>query len=472
MKTPTRVTAAVAGALLAATCAGTAASAEPGTPSPPPSSSSDSQRVKDLEAEVAALKEALAKLSADHGQGGTPAEQAPAGETEPPAGEPPAEDPPGEEAPGEQAPAGEPPAENAPSGKCQAVPQGPTSGGDQPAPSAPGPTPDGQTPPTEHPDPAGKPTTPAEAPAASGDVVTLPATGAPTDPGGRRVKSPNPSPVADAAKLTGPRIRIAKNGNPEELNGKTLTAGTVVEVERGAVFNDVRVVVNGNGTAAQPVLVTAVGTGPAPVFKATKAGDGKDGGIITTRGANVHLSGLALADSGSVGVRAEATGTVLNDITGTGIVIGTWVTGNGTKVWNSYWSKLRMMPDTPGPNDDYGAAGVVVEADDVTVEGVTCRDCIDVNSPDYKQYGGDGSFAEVWMKGNNLNIGWSYVDNSPRFLEAGGLGGGNSATNMKVHNSFGRIHKDAPFYFNDSGEYAGVDTSGFTETDNTIVKTG
>lgn len=314
---------------------------------------------------------------------------------------------------------------------------------------------------------------PAAPPAADpAGVVTLPKTGVPPNPGKAVVKSPNPSPIATAAKLTGPRIRVSKGDNPEALlNGKTLAAGTVVEVERGAVFDNVRVVVNGAGTAAQPVLVTAVGTGPAPVFKASKPGpNGKDSGILTTTGTHVHVQGLAFADSGSVAVAANAAPTVLDSITGSKVVIGTWVKGDGSKVWNSYFHNLILMPDTPGANDDYGAAGVVVEANDVTIEGVTCRECHDPNSPDYKQYGGDGSFAEVWMKGDRLNIGWSYLDGGPRVLEAGGLGAGNSAQNMTVHNTYANVRKDAPFYFNPDGEYAGLNTSGFVEKDNTIVK--
>lgn len=54
-------------------------------------------------------------------------------------------------------------------------------------------------------------------------------------------------------------------------------------------------------------------------------------------------------------------------------------------------------------------------------------------------------------------------------LEAGGLGAGNSAQNMTVHNTYANVRKDAPFYFNPDGEYAGLNTSGFVEKDNTIV---
>ena len=270
--------------------------------------------------------------------------------------------------------------------------------------------------------------------------------------------------------MTGPRIRVKASDNPEALlNGKTLAAGTVVEFERGAVWANARLVIKGAGTAAQPVLLTAVGTGAAPTFKATKAGRFKDDGIVNVEGTHVHVNGLKVAESPFIGFGANATPTVLNDVEGDRVVIGAWIRGNGTKVWNSYFHHLRMMTDTPGPNDDYGASGLVVEANDVVSEGMTCRVC-HASSPDYDKYGGDGSFAEVWMKGDRLRISHGYLDKGPRVLEAGGLGQGNSAVNMQVNGVYAHVIQDAPFYFNPEGEYSGLDTSGFRQFDNVIAR--
>ncbi len=445
MRRTPRTIAAVAAMLVVTAVPAVATTTDPTTPADSATAPTDlAARIAKIEADVAALTARVQKL-----EGGTPPTTTPSATITPTA----------TPSTTSGTATSSPPATSGTSSPSSTATSGPTC---PPAPPGPG---GGDTPPATT-----SPTSTGTAPSSTTDVVTLPATGAPPDPGNKRVKSPNPSPVADPAKLTGPRIRIKATDNPETiLNGKTLTAGTVVEIERGAVFEDVRVTVSGEGTPQQPVLVTAVGEGPDPVFKATKAGDGKDGGILTTSGSNVHLSGITFADSKSVAVAANAAPTIMNQITGQQVVIGTWIKGDGSKVWNSYFNDLQMMPDTPGPNDDYGASGIVVEADDVEVEGVTCREC-HAASPDYDQYGGDGSFAEVWMKGDNLRVGFSYLDGGPRILEAGGLGEGNSATNMRVHNFYGEVRKDAPFHMNPEGEYSGVDTSGFVEEDNTIER--
>lgn len=320
--------------------------------------------------------------------------------------------------------------------------------------------------------PTGPPSTetPSGAPPAT-DVITLPKTGLPPDPGDKRVASPNPSPIANPAALTGPRIRVRATDNPEALlNGKTLAAGTVVEFERGARWANVRVVIRGAGTATQPVLIMgATGPGADPVLTAAKPGRYKDDGVLSVEGTHVHVRDIAIADSPSIGVGANSTPTVLHNVTAWNVVSGAWVRGNGSKVWNSYFRNLRMMPNTPGPNDDYGATGVVVEANDVTIEGLTCRVC-HASSPDYDQYGGDGSFAEVWMKGDRLRISHGYLDRGPRVLEAGGLGQGNSAVNMQVNGVYAHVIQDAPFYFNPDGEYSGLNTAGFRQFDNVIAR--
>ena len=314
---------------------------------------------------------------------------------------------------------------------------------------------------------------------ASGDVgdgaplmgtYTMPLTGAPTtNPGAATVvKSPETSPIKSASSLTGPRINVACTDSPAAKLSGTLAAGTVVSLQRGCTWTG-RVQVRSSGTDAQPVLIQSYGPAAtaAPVLKAAYGtGRFKDDGVIAVISGVTHIRDIAVKDSGSVGIRAEAK-TIVHNVEFGNVVIGVWSTGQGTQVWNTYAHDLVMMPDTPGGNDDYGATGVVVEAHDMKIAGFTCNNCRG-NSPDYNQYGGDGSLSDVWMKGNNLEIKHSKVYNSPRILEAGGLGQGNSATNMKVHGVRGDQLTDASFYFNPVGDYSGVNVSGFQEWDNVL----
>ena len=288
----------------------------------------------------------------------------------------------------------------------------------------------------------------------------------PAPPWGAVVVSPNPSPIASPAALTGPRYRFGASDNPEVLNGQTLPPGAVVEFERGSSWPDLRLVITGAGTAAQPVLLCSVGAANlrAPTFKAVKSGRYKDDGVISVEGTHVHVRDLAVRDSASIAFGVNAADAVVHNVEVSNCVHGMWVRGDRARLWNSYVHDGRMMPNTPGPNDDYGACGVTVEANDVRIEGLTGRRLL-ASSPDYDQYGGDGSYVEVWMKGDNLVVAHGYAETTPRILEAGGIGASNYARNMTVRGVYGADIRDDPFYLNPVGEYSGIVTTGFNSQD-------
>ncbi len=299
----------------------------------------------------------------------------------------------------------------------------------------------------------------------------LPAVGVPPmPPRGAVVLSPNPSPIVDGVSLTGPRIRFSQADNPETLSQLTLAAGTVVEFERGARWANVRVVIRGAGTATQPVLIRSTGSGslPPPSFTAAKPGRYKDDGVLSVEGTHVHVRDLLVRDSASIAIGVNAADAVVHNVEVANCVHGFWVRGDRSRIWNSFVRDGRMMPDTPGTNDDYGAGGVTVEANDVVVEGLTGHR-LHASSPDYDQYGGDGALVEVWMKGDRLRVSHCYAETTPRILEAGGIGSGNYARDMTVRGVAGWDIRDQPIYLNPVGDYSGIVTTGFSQTDNIFV---
>jgi hypothetical protein len=293
----------------------------------------------------------------------------------------------------------------------------------------------------------------------------------PTDPKAVRVISPNPSPVANPANLNGPRYHFGCADDPQRLNSLSLSPGSVVQFERGCRWGNVRITVRGDGTASQPILFHSVGDAskPAPTFSTqTAIPENRDAPIFTMEGDYMQMSGLTFAQAASVAIGVNGANSVLDNIEGDKVVIGVWIKGNGTKVWNSYFHHLALMSGTDGSNDDYGATGVVVEAHNVQIQGVTCRQCV-ASSPDYNKYGagGDGSYVEVWTKAENLEVSYGYVDRSTRILEAGGKLG-ESARNMSVSYVYGNQISDQPIYLNPDGEYSYIDTSGMSENNNSF----
>lgn len=309
----------------------------------------------------------------------------------------------------------------------------------------------------------------------------MPATGKPNNPQGR-VRSPNPSPIAHPDTLTGPRYEIRPGDSIENFfNNSVLPAGTVVTIQRGLTWNNDRIYINGQGTKDQPVLIQAApGTGPLPTVRAAKPGRYKDDGIIniTNQSNHVHLQRLRTADSVSIGFGVNGAHSVLDECESSKVVIFAWIRdgheggrGNGSKAWNCLAEDGVMMSNTPGPSDDYGASMFSVEAHDVTIQGATAYR-MRASSPDYNRWGGDGSLCDVWRKGDNLQLAYSAVYDTLRVLEAGGLGAGEHALNMRVHGIYAALPTANynPIYMNPDGPYANLRTTGFREYDNTFVK--
>lgn len=323
-------------------------------------------------------------------------------------------------------------------------------------------------------------TTTLAVPASSNDMpligrYRMPSTGVPSDPGNTVVYSPNPSPVVSASQLRGQRLHFGPNDNPETLNSMTLGPGTIVEFERGVVWSNVRVRINANGTADQPVLLCSVGSPslPAPVFKvnasskppAGPAGSGIDDGVVNLYGNHVHMRDLAIKDSYSNGMYNTATNAVIHNCEFSGVIIAIWTRGQYNKIWNCYMHDLVVRtPD--GPDNDYGASALTIEAHNLTVQGVTARNAWGY-SPDYAQWGGDGSLADIWNYGDNLQLRHCYVDYSPRVLEAGRdpRKSDVSARNTVVAGCYAKRLTDAAIYWNPDGPYGGIPYTGYQKYD-------
>lgn len=156
----------------------------------------------------------------------------------------------------------------------------------------------------------------------------------------------------------------------------------------------------------------------------------------------------------SNGMFNTCTDAVIHNCEFSGVIIAIWTKGARAKIWNCYMHDL-VMRIGPGGADDYGASALTVEAHDVWVEGVTARNAWG-SSPDYDQWGGDGSLCDIWNYGNNLHLLYCYVDVSPRVLEGGAMVADASADNCVAQHIYAKLKKDDPFYFNPDGPYAGL----------------
>jgi hypothetical protein len=106
---------------------------------------------------------------------------------------------------------------------------------------------------------------------------------------------------------------------------------------------------------------------------------------------------------------------------------GTGVTSNGqyNLITHNNVHDLKMIVNTAGGDDDYGAVCFWLAGPNNEVSynrGVNCR------APS-SDYGYDGGFVEVWKQGDNTYVHHNLADNTSGFFEIGGSG---SARNIKV----------------------------------------
>jgi hypothetical protein len=208
------------------------------------------------------------------------------------------------------------------------------------------------------------------------------------------------------------------------VNGRTFSAGNQINLKRGCTW-DGGMVVRGSGTASAPITYTAYGTGTPPTVRNTTGGAYAE--AVDVSGDYNVVDGLLLRDAREAGVmlRAGADHNVVRNAEVTATGLGVVSNGQYNLLTRNQVHDLKMIVNTSGGDDDYGAVCFWLGGPNNEVSynrGVNCR------APSY-DYGYDGGFVEVWKQGDNTYVHHNIADNTSGFFEIGGSG---SARNMKV----------------------------------------
>jgi hypothetical protein len=217
------------------------------------------------------------------------------------------------------------------------------------------------------------------------------------------------------------------------VNGHTFSAGNQINLKRGCTW-DGGLTARSSGTASAPITYTAYGSGNAPTIRNTTGGTYAEA-VDVTGDYNV-IDGLLLRDARETGVmlRSGADHNVVSgsEVTATGIGIET--NGQYNLITHNNVHDLKMIVNTSGGDDDYGAECFWVGGPNNEVSynhGTNCR------APSY-DYGYDGGFVEVWKQGDNTYVHHNVADNTNGFFEIGGSG---SARNIRVaQNVLNNVH--------------------------------
>ncbi|MEO6669146.1 MAG: T9SS type A sorting domain-containing protein [Ferruginibacter sp.] len=238
----------------------------------------------------------------------------------------------------------------------------------------------------------------------------------------------------------------------------SFVAGDFIYFKRGETFSG-SLNITKNGTAAAPITFATYGSSSAlPVFTSTTADD-----LFTCNNRSyIVFDGFKITDptldpndrnqQANILRAFELDGctyvTVKNcDISLVGVGIN--MVSNYCTMDHNTIGNLRMIRNTPGGDDDYGANPVVISGSNNNVTSNYFKDCW-AYSYDYTY---DGGAIEVYGAGNNGNkIMYNTAVNCDGFMEIGYNGGGTSDNNMVAYNKI--VNCGELVYISNSGTYA------------------
>ena len=191
--------------------------------------------------------------------------------------------------------------------------------------------------------------------------------------------------------------------------------GSIINFKRGSSWNE-ELFIDTPGVNGKPVTFTAYGDGEPPIF--SNSGHGLTWATAIFIQADwVIVEGLLVRDAQDVGVYI-ANGSdhnLVRDNEVTGVGQGIAVHGQYNLITRNTIHDLRMVKNTPGGIDDYGATGVVLDNSNNEVSYNRMIRCIAASY----DFGVDGGAVEWYGNASNNYVHHNWASENAGFLEVG-----------------------------------------------------
>jgi hypothetical protein len=251
----------------------------------------------------------------------------------------------------------------------------------------------------------------------------------------------------------------------DKIHAYTFPPGSTIHFKRGSRFSSGLIIQN-SGTETSPIRYTAYGDGPAPIFENPEADFGRAVSIYANW---IILDGFLIREAQESGVYI-APGAFHNIIQNneiTAVGEGLKIHGSYNLISGNYIHDLRMVVNTLGGDDDYGAVGIWLFGGNNEVAYNRIINC----KADSFDYESDGGAIEIWANpgvavDNNL-IHHNYAQGNKGFSEFGGRGGTSSNT-VIAYNVM--IDNDRPISIHMGGTFS-LEVRGLRFENNTLVDT-
>jgi hypothetical protein len=239
-----------------------------------------------------------------------------------------------------------------------------------------------------------------------------------------------------------------------------LLAGKTTYLKSGCSFSG-QVTLNATGTGPQAVATLAsIGSGDLPVVQAPDI-DRRHGALVIAS-PYITVRGIHVSHAAGPGIEVTAPHATVDSVEIDDVGFGMTIKGAFTLVSNSKIHDLHMYNNTQGGNDDSGAIGFDIEADDVTVTHTSCLHC---RAESY-DYGHDGGFADIFDAGDRVKLIANTGDDIDGFLELGSAHGGSANDVLVQGNSI--THSYGGFVVHD-GDTFGITVNNLQIIGNTII---
>ncbi|MBI4788607.1 MAG: hemolysin-type calcium-binding region [Chloroflexi bacterium] len=243
------------------------------------------------------------------------------------------------------------------------------------------------------------------------------------------------------------------------VSDRNFQPGDIVNFKRGSTWVG-EMSIRASGLQGKPITFQDYGTGAAPVI----SNPGQGNRAIRIYSSWVVVQGFLLKDTGEAALEIVAGGNhnVIQNIEVTNAGMGVSIGGQFNLVTNNYAHDLKMVVNTPGGDDDYGAFGFLILNSD---NEVSFNRCVNCRATSY-DYGYDGGVIEIYGNGDNAYIHNNYGQNSNGFMEVGGA----VARNVRVAYNISD-NNYADFICLHIGGTFGSTIDNFRIENNTIVNT-
>ncbi len=242
------------------------------------------------------------------------------------------------------------------------------------------------------------------------------------------------------------------------VKARRFLPGDVVNFARGSSWSG-GLVIDDSGVQGSPITFQAYGSGAKPVF----TNSGRWSRSISINASWVVVNGLRVQGAYEFGYRIGqgANRNVIRNSEATAVGIGFGVYGQYNTITGNYIHDLKMVTNTSGGDDDYGAYAIGLYNSYNTVSYNRAERC---KAPSY-DYGQDGGFVEFYgtVAGSYIHHNWAKDNNG--FIEVGG----GSATNTRVAYNVA-VNNGTFAWLHLSGNFAS-NVSNFRVENNTIVET-